>query len=90
MPAGLSSTSIGTRRQRVESLQHLAAIGLEAETTRMGVGQLAMMYSVALTPSITGIITSIVITSGRRRRHISVAVRPSAASPMTSIAGSAG
>ena len=36
-----------------------------------------MMYSVAVTPSITGIITSIVITSGRSRRHSSVAVRPS-------------
>ena len=43
----------------------------------MDVGQLAMMYSVAVTPSITGIITSIVITSGRSRRHSSVAVRPS-------------
>src|SRR5579864_76139 len=50
---------------------------------RIGVGQYAMMYSVAARPLITGRIMSSVTTSGRSFWHISIAVFPSAASPAT-------
>jgi hypothetical protein len=42
-----------------------------AERTTMGVGQWAMMSSVACSPSTRGIIKSMVTTSGRRRWHSS-------------------
>ena len=46
---------------------------VDADTIRIGVGQCAMMYSVAARPVITGSIMSSVTTSGRRLAHSSIA-----------------
>jgi hypothetical protein len=61
----------------------------EEDTTRIGVGQRAMMYSVAARPVITGIIMSMVTISGRLHWQISMARLPYSASPMISSSGSA-
>src|ERR1043165_848992 len=62
---------------------------MDADTTRIGVGQWAMMYSVAASPLISGSIMSIVTTSGRSAWHSSTARFPSPASPTSSMLGSA-
>jgi hypothetical protein len=55
------------------------------DTTTIGTGHDAMMRSVAAKPSTFGISISIVTRSGLSRHVISIASRPSRASPMTSI-----
>ena len=60
----------------------------EDDTTRIGVGVYAMIFSVARSPSILGMWMSMVTRSGRSRATIATASSPSAACPTTSISGS--
>src|SRR5665648_102596 len=57
-------------------------------TTRTGTGLYAMIYSIALSPSITGIFTSMVTRSGLRASTCSIASRPLLAVPTTMMSSS--
>ena len=57
--------------------------------TTLGNGPVATIRRVASSPSMSGIWTSISTMSGLRQRTSSTAAAPSAASPTTSMSGSA-
>src|SRR5476651_1507876 len=87
-PGGFSSrASAPTRRAFIET--STSCTSMVAEMMTIGVGTSLMMRLVASKPSMTGILTSMVTTSGRSRLVISTASRPFYAMPTTSICGSA-
>ena len=85
--AGLGNTSSAPRARA--SIARVRTSPPSRATTTMAVGQSRMIRAVASSPSITGMSTSMVMTSGRSRSANSTAVLPSPASPTTSISGTA-
>ena len=81
---GMKSIAPASSALKVE----LAPSNVNDENIKIGVGHFAMISLTAVMPSITGISTSMVITSGRSFSVIATPSLPSFASPTTCIEGS--